>query len=654
MDKSKCYITTPIYYVNSDPHIGSAYTTIVGDVLARYKRFMGYDAYYLTGTDEHGQKMLEAAKKMGMNVQDLCDQLSEKFRSLWKELDITNNGFIRTTEPRHERVVQYVAQKMIENGDVYKGTYEGWYCVPCETFCPEDEIQLQDGKKCCPSCGREVRWVGEENYFFALSKYQQPLLEHFRANPGFVEPDFRANEMIKVLESGLKDLSITRTTFQWGVPLPENPQHVIYVWVDALINYISELGYGEQPGNMFHRYWPADVHLIGKEINRFHSIIWPAMLMSIGLPLPHKIFAHGWLTVNGEKISKSTGNAVDPRELIKVYGKDALKYYLLREIQFGRDGDFSEENLMLRINSDLANDLGNLVHRTLAMLTQNFEGVIPAVDQSISLQDADKQLHQRFETLSDDFPEKMDRYQFTMALESLWECISFSNKYIDLSQPWILAKNPQDRGLLGNVLVNLAQAIRNVALYLKPIMPDTSKEIYLRLGFLEEQWKATTFSDLGWHMDMSGQKVLEAQPLFPRIDIKKAKRVIVMHTESQKPQEDQQKKEEDGLIEIQDFSKVQLHVGKVVEAQALPKSKKLIQLKVDLGEALGTRQIVAGISQHYTPDQLAGRRVIVVTNLKPARLMGVESHGMLLAAKSGDDLRLLTVDEIIVPGSKIS
>ncbi len=655
MDKPSFYITTPIYYANSDPHIGSAYTTIIGDVLARYKRFMGYDVYYLTGTDEHGQKMLETAKSMGMDVRLFCDQLSEKFKTLWKALDITHDGFIRTTEPRHERVVQYFVQRMLEKGDVYKGTYEGWYCVPCETFCPEDEIEIRDGKKSCPSCGREVRWLGEENYFFALSKYQHPLLDHFRANPGFVEPDFRANEMIRVLESGLKDLSITRTTFQWGVPMLEDPKHVIYVWVDALINYISELEYGPQPGPLFHRFWPADVHLIGKEINRFHSIIWPAMLMSVGLPLPKKIFAHGWLTVNGEKISKSVGNAVDPRELIPVYGKDALKYYLLREIQFGRDGDFSEENLILRINADLANDLGNLVHRTLAMLHQNFGGTIPAYDERLPLSEEDQQLRAAFDRLAEDFPQKMDRYQFTQALDVLWGCVGLSNKYIDLSRPWVLAKDPKDRGLLGNVLIHLAQAIRNVALYLKPVMPDTSREIFRRLGVSEDRWASATFHDIGWDGSMEGWEVREAEPLFPRIDVKKAKRVIHMQgMEKTETQEEAAPDIPDGLIEIQDFAKAQLHVGSIVEAQAVPKSRKLVRLQVDLGSELGKRQIVAGIMQHYTPDQLLGKQVIVVTNLKPASLMGVESHGMLLAAKSKDQLRLLTVEQAIAPGATIS
>ncbi|MCD6545879.1 MAG: methionine--tRNA ligase [Thermotogae bacterium] len=639
--KPKFYVTTPIYYINAEPHIGSAYTTIIADIIARYKRFRGYDVFFLTGTDEHGQKVLNAAQEAGKSPQEFCDELAEKFKKLWEDLEITNDYFIRTTDELHMKVVQRFVEKIKENGDIYKGKYEGWYCVPCESFWNEDEL---GENKTCPSCGRKVRWVSEENYFFRLSKYNQRLLEIFQENPNFVEPDFRKNEMLRILEKGLKDISITRTSFKWGVPMPGDSDHVIYVWVDALINYVSAIGYTWDE-EKFNRYWPADLHLIGKEINRFHSLIWPAMLMSVGLPLPKKIYAHGWLTFNGQKISKSLGNAIDPRVLVEKYGLDAIRYYLLREINFGKDGDFSEDNLIGRINADLANDLGNLLHRTTAMIAQNFDSKIPQPSKKESV---DNQLILGSLETIQKFFENMDNLRFTQALEQLWQFISLSNKYIDLTEPWKLSKiAAKDR--LATVLYNLAESLRIIATLLKPIMPRTSKEIYLRLGIAQE-WEETNDKAVEkWGKLKPGMIVKHGKPLFPRIDIKKFEKI----TATKFKEEVKMVTEELNIITIEDFSKVELRVGEVLEAEKIEKSEKLLKLKVDLGE-LGERQIVAGIAKHYSPEELIGKLIIVVANLKPAKLMGIESQGMLLAAKDGGKLKILTVDGSLKPGAKVS
>lgn len=640
----KFYITTPIYYVNAEPHIGSSYTTIVGDILARYKRLMGYEVFYLTGTDEHGQKIAQAAREKGVTPQELCDSLAEKFKELWKDLGITNDYFIRTTDENHMKTVQYFVSKMKDNGDIYKGTYEGWYCVPCETYWNEEELEHDEhGHNLCPSCKREVQIIKEENYFFRLSKYNDMLLKHFQENPDFVEPDFRRNEMLKILESGLKDLSITRTTLKWGIPMPEDPEHVIYVWVDALINYVSAIGY---PDDMekFNKWWPADVHLIGKEINRFHSLIWPAMLMSVGLPLPKKVFAHGWLTVNGQKISKSLGNAIDPREYVKKYGNDVVRYYLVRDIVFGKDGDFSEENLIKRLNSDLANDYGNLLHRTLAMIQKHFGSVVPGITE---LEEIDKNLLEQYESVKNKFIELMDNYKITDALDSLWQFISSLNKYFDETKPWILAKEG-NKERLGTVLTLVTESILKVATFVAPVMPDSSKEVYKRLAIMEEFNK--DFLE-GWNI-LKGKTIIHGEPLFKKIEKKEEK------SEKQEVKKMEQKQPEnvvsmEELIDIDTFKKIDLRVAKILQAERVEKSEKLVKLQIDLGE-LGQRQIVAGIAQYYTPEELVGRTIIVVANLKPAKLMGLESRGMLLAAKKEGKLTLLTVSSEIEPGAKIS
>ncbi len=633
----KFYITTPIYYVNAEPHIGSAYTTIIADIIARYKRFMGYDVFFLTGTDEHGLKILQAAQAKGKRPKEFCDELVQKFKDLWKDLNITNDYFVRTTDPEHEETVKFFVQKMKENGDIYKGTYAAWYCVHCETYYDDDEVVEKDGKKVCPVCGREVKWVEEENYFFRLSKYNDALKKHFEENSDFVEPDFRRNEMLKILEKGLKDISITRTTFKWGIPFPGDEDHVIYVWVDALINYVSAIGYGRDE-EKFNKYWPADLHLIGKEINRFHSLIWPAMLMSVGLPLPKKVFAHGWLTVNGQKISKSLGNAIDPREFVKKYGNDVVRYYLVRDIVFGKDGDFSEEKLVRRLNSDLANDYGNLLHRSLAMVKKHFDSKVPNPGEN---KEIDKALIEETTKTVEKYVKLMDSYKLTEALDALWGYIAHLNTYFDRTQPWILAKEGK-KERLATVLYNTMEGILKVALMALPVMPDSSQEVLKRLGFDEKP----TFDHLEkWGVLKVGAKTIHGKPLFEKIDLSKFKKVAEVKKKV--------KEVETGIITIDDFAKVDLRVARILNAERVEGSEKLIRMDIDLGE-LGKRQLVGGLAKHYKPEELVGKLIVVVANLKPRKLFGLESQGMLLAAKYGDKLKLLTVEEEIEPGAKIS
>jgi len=638
----KFYVTTPIYYVNSEPHIGSAYTTIVADVVARYKRMRGYDVFFLTGTDEHGQKVMQSAKAKNMSPKEYVDILSDKFRTLWKEMGLTYNHFIRTTDEEHEKTVQKIVSRLIENGDVYKGKYTGWYCISCEAFFNEEDTKLENGIRVCPDCGKELKWVEEENYFFRLSEYTDKILDFYEKNPDFVVPEFRKNEMLSILRSGLKDLSITRTTFDWGIPVKEDPQHVIYVWVDALINYISALGWAENDDN-FKKYWPADLHLIGKEINRFHSIIWPAILMSAGIPLPKKVLAHGWLTVNGEKISKSKGNAIDPRILMNAYGKDVIRYYLLRDINFGKDGDFSEENLIVRYNSDLANDLSNLVHRTLSMLEKYFDGVIP--ENKIS-EDVDNQLLEIVANGRKKYFELTDSYSFTQALESLWEIIRFSNKYIDLTEPWKLGKDENFKDRLGSVMYNLTDSIRIIAILAYPVIPETSVKILEKLSLDFSHIKEENAVS---GLLKSGSKTNKGEPVFVRIDPLNWERVIKMNDENLKTQEENVV----SLIEFDDFTKVDLRIAKVTEAEKVQKSDKLLKIQLDVGE-LGKRQILAGISKYYTPEELIGKKIVIVSNLKPRKMMGYESQGMILAAKNENMLTVLTVDKDIEPGIRLS
>ncbi len=630
----KFYITTPIYYINSLPHIGTAYTTIVADIIAKYKRFRGYETFFLTGTDEHGQKVEQAAEKNGKSPKEWADSITMEFKKEWEILGIEYDKFIRTTDEIHEKTVQAFFKKLREKGDIYKGEYDGWYCVSCETFWTYKDLKDQDGeKKVCPECGRELQETHEENYFFRLSAYEEKLKEYYENNPHFVEPESKKNEMLSIIDQGLEDLSITRKNIKWGITVPDDPEQVIYVWFDALINYISALGWVEND-EKFKKFWPADLHLIGKEINRFHSIVWPAILMALDIPLPKKVFAHGWLTIDGDKMSKSKGNVIDPVYLGKKYGNDVLRYFLLRDIQFGKDGDFSETKLINRVNADLANDLGNLLNRTIAMIDQNFDGIIPTSEESEEVDLKLKKL--AIETIKTYF-NSFDNYDFMGALETLWNYIRFTNKYIDLTEPWLLAKKEDKRKRLGTVLYNLAESLRLISVLLAPVMPETSREIQRQLGI--SNWQNNE-KFVGFGILESGKRTGKRKVLFERID-------------RDKENKKKEKKVEEKLISIEEFAKVHLKVAKILEAQKIEKSKKLLLLKIDVGEE-EPRQLVAGIAQHYNPEELIGKEIIVVANLKPAKLFGYLSQGMLLAAKDGDGLSLLTPDKERKPGAGIS
>lgn len=668
MSKDKTfYLTTPIYYPSDKLHIGHTYTTVAGDAMCRYKRLRGYDVMFLTGTDEHGQKIERAAEQEGKTPQQFVDHIVSGIKKLWDQLDISYDDFIRTTEQRHKDIVERIFAKFVEQDDIYLDTYEGLYCTPCESFFLER--QLVAGH--CPDCGRPVEKVKEESYFFRMSKYADRLLQYYEDNPDFIQPESRRNEMINnFIKPGLEDLAVSRTTFDWGIKVPGNPKHVIYVWIDALANYITALGYESENAERFERYWPADVHLVGKEIVRFHTIYWPIMLMALGLPLPKKVFGHGWILMKDGKMSKSKGNVVDPVMLIERYGLDALRYYLLREVPFGADGTFTPESFVERINFDLANDLGNLLNRTVAMINQYCAGEIPTYAGQLTEHDAELE-NIAVQTVRA-VEEAMEKMEFSVALTEIWKLVSHTNKYIDQTEPWILARDEEQKAALHSVLNHLAESLTIIAVMLQPFMTQAPHLIFAQLGISDDEAKRwerlNTFAAIA-----AGTKVQQGQPIFPRLDVEAEVAYIVERMSSQSASAGAGEKEakeaagasSDGAssgndatpeslpeININDFAKVELRVAQVIAAEPVKKTDRLLKLQLDLGYE--QRQVVSGIAQHYTPESLIGQKVICVANLQPVKLRGELSQGMILAASKGDQLTLVTVPKHMPNGAQVS
>lgn len=636
MSEKNFYVTTPIYYPSDNLHIGHAYTTVAADTLARYKRMRGYQVWFLTGSDEHGQKIERKAKSAGKEPLEYVDGIVAGFKHLWEKLLITNDDFIRTSEERHKKVVQYIFQKIYDQGDIYKSEYQGWYCTPCETFFTERQL---GENQTCPDCGRPVELIKEESYFFKMSKYAERWLQYVEENPDFIQPVSRKNEMVNFVKQGLEDLCISRTTFSWGVPVPINEKHVIYVWFDALTNYLSALGYGTDDDTLYQKFWPADVHLVGKDIVRFHTVIWPIILMASEMEIPKKVFGHGWVLLSEGKMSKSKGNVVDPLVLIDKYGVDAIRYFLLREVPFGQDGYYSEEALINRINIDLANDFGNLLSRTTAMINKFLGGVIAFPGEGTEY---DEEIINLAKATPKKVEELVEKLEFSNALAEIWKLVNKANKYIDDAAPWALNKRKEDREKLETVMYNLVEVIRLATVMCTPFMPSLPEKIWVQLGITELK-EIHTWDSLIWGRFPAGTKINRGEPLFPRIEltVPEAKEESTQNVQEARQPEFEPIAPE---ITIDDFAKVDLRVAEVISCEKVKKADKLLQLNVKVGDEV--RTIVSGIAQHYQPEEMVGKKVVLVANLKPVKLRGIESKGMILAASHNGKLEVITVDTI--------